>query len=110
MATIASQLIDENGLQPTMSTASAGGDNTDASGNLALFIKNGSAGAITVNIISKATPGPGETTANYTFSVPNDATGTFKKLGRAGFVDPVNNLIAWTYSASASITVAVLKF
>ena len=112
MAELTLQQITEDGITATYSTADAGGDTADNTGNTFLHIKNAAAGSMTVTITAQTT------------SVENQIYGTLTKsnasvvVGASGeaFIGPFkqaafndgNSEIAITYSTVESVTIAAL--
>ncbi len=106
MATVPAQVVQLAGIAPTYQPASAGGDKFTPTGRTFLHVKNASAAAVTVTVV---TPGSvaGLAIADLTVSVPaggDRMVGPFPPehfAGQAGLADV-------TWSATASVTFAVL--
>lgn len=107
MATVATKQIVRAGTAPAYAAASAGGDKVAPGPSTFLHVKNGSAAAITCTI---ATPGTVDGLAVYDLAV-NVAAGAEAMVGPVTsglFRDPSDGLAAISWSASASVTFAVL--
>jgi len=106
MATIAAQAMTRTGLEETYSSAAGGGDDFINYGNQFLHIKNGSAGDITVTIV---TPGTVDGLA-----ISNRAV--IVSAGEDRFIGPFppayyndsSGKVALTYSGVTSLSLAVI--
>lgn len=103
MATLATQSISLAGLTPAPVAAAAGGDTFVNNGRETLFVKNASAGAITVTVASPTKCDQGGT-HNISVVVGAGAEAHIGPFSITRF--GVNPTI--TYSAVTSLTVAVL--
>lgn len=95
------------GLNPSFVAAGAGGDSIPPAGAAVFIVKNGGASAVTVTV---ATPGKTEfglDQPDLTVSVP---AGEERHIGPLThrLADPDSGSIQVTYSAVASVTVAVV--
>ena len=113
MAELTVQNINDQGLDPTYTAASGGGDTFDNDGNTRLLIENASDGAIDVTIPAQNTspsiPGYGTTTkSNSVLSVG---------AGKTAIIGPFP-VIAWndasgevsvSYSGTTSLSVAAVR-
>ncbi|MGW3724833.1 hypothetical protein [Streptomyces sp. NPDC000851] len=106
MAALSAQRISIAGTAPSYAAASAGGDTAPIGGGLVLHVRNGGASPITVNI---TTPGTidGLAVADAALSIPAAGAG-FIPLSYV-YRDPVTGLASVSYSATASVTVAVVQ-
>lgn len=107
MAALSYQRIALSGVGPTFAAASAGGDTVQGHPHGFIYVKNGSAGAVTVTI-----PTPGKTRfdvdePDITVSVPASGERVIGPLDPA-LTDPTDKAVKITYSAVASVTVAAL--
>jgi hypothetical protein len=107
MATVATKQIVRAGTTPTYAAASAGGDKVTPGGSTFLHVKNGSAAAITCTV---ATPGSveGLAVADLAVAVAAGAEVLIGPISSGLFRDPADGLAAISWSASASVTFAVL--
>ena len=112
MATLAVQDMPIDGFTPTLVAAEAGGDEAEVGPGTFLFVKNGSAGAVTVTVEVPVAVGAEATVA------PSVAAGddllvplpVRNPAGHTGVIDRiVTDLATWTYSAVTSVTVAVVR-
>ena len=106
MATLTAQTVSVAGTAPTYTAASDGGDETPVGSGLVLYVRNGSTADITVTV---TTPGTiqGLAIADATLSVPAAKSG-FVPLDGV-YRSPSTGRASVTYSASASVDVAVLQ-
>lgn len=107
MANLAAQQVPITGVTPTFVAASAGGDSATPDDRTALRVKNASAGAITVTVV---VPGSsyGQLNPDVAVSVPATTGDVLIALPPA-VLDPATGLVGWTYSAVASVTVALVR-
>lgn len=106
MAQLATQQIAIGGMAPAYAAAGAGGDKVEP-GNHALHVKNGSGASVTVTIVTPGTV-QGQAIGDVAVAVPAGADrfiGPFPSPDFAGS----DGLVSVTYSAVASVTVAVLR-
>lgn len=107
MALLASQPISRSGLTPAYAAASAGGDKFVPGEHTVLHVKNGSGASITATVV---TPGQiaGLAIADVTKTIAAGAEAFIGPLPAELFRDSDDGYGDVTYSASASVTVAVL--
>jgi hypothetical protein len=108
MAVVAPQAVSLTGLAATYNAASAGGDEVPADGRTVLHVKNASAAAVTLTVV---TPGnlPTGAIPDAIVNVP---------AGGERFCGPFSNDLfgnaqnraGLTWSATASVTFAALRF
>lgn len=106
MAILTTQQVQITGTAATYAAASAGGDKIDP-GDHALHVKNASAAAVTVTVVTPGTV-QGQPIGDVPVSVPAGGErfiGPFPKRDFAG----ADGLVDVTYSAVASVTVAVVR-
>lgn len=106
MANLAAQQIPVTGLSPTFVAATAGGDSAAPDDRTHLRVKNGSAASINVVL---TVPGStyGQPNPDVTIAVP--AGGDVAIALPSAIADPSTGLVSWTYSAAASVTVALVR-
>lgn len=110
MALLATQSITRAGLAPAYAAAAGGGDTFTPDRNTFLHIKNASAGAITVTIVTPRTDALGNAIADNTVSVP--ATTGDRMIGpfpAEFYADPTTGLANITYSGVTSLTVGAFN-
>jgi hypothetical protein len=108
MAVLSAQAVTQAGIAPTFQAAAAGGDSFANDGRMFLHVKNASASVVTVTVDS-VTPCNHGFDHNLAVTVP--AT-TGERLIGPFQTDRFNNdtsMVNVTYSAAASVTVAVIK-
>jgi hypothetical protein len=107
MAVLSTQPISRAGLAATYAAASAGGDKFTPGDHVVLHVKNGSAGSVTVTVV---TPGlvDGLAIADVSKAIAAGAEAFIGPLPADLFRDSDDGYGDVTYSASASVTVAVL--
>jgi hypothetical protein len=107
MALLNVQTADVTGLNPAYVAAAAGGDTVPQGFGLLLHVKNGGGAPITVTIVR---PGSEYGIANPDPAVTISAGGAQFIRIPPEFADPsINNVIAVTYSAVTTVTVAVIQ-
>ena len=107
MAEIAVQEIDRDGIAPTMSPASSGGDKCANDGATHIFIKNGGGSQRTVTLDIRQEV-DGQAVTDRTVDI---AAGTEKFIGpfpKVIYDDDQEN-VNWTYDAVTSVTVCALR-
>lgn len=107
MATLATQVVPNAGLQATYATAAvAGGDKCATGDGVFLHVRNGAGAPITVTL---ATPGTVDSLAVADRAVV--VTNALEKFIPVPdlYRDPADGLCAITYSSPTSVTVAVLR-
>lgn len=108
MAVLTAQSVVAAGTAPTYAAAAAGGDTCVApAGRSWVHVKNGSGGAITVTVVSQATPGVGLATSSRAVSVPATTGERLIPIEDAAWVNATTGAISLTYSAVTSLTVGV---
>lgn len=107
MATLAYQQVQIAGTAVTLVAASAGGDKVSPATNGALMVKNGDVAAKTVTIVVPGNTKYGQAAPDIPIIV---AAGATALIGPFPFdlADPIDGLIAVTYSAVTSVTVAAI--
>lgn len=107
MAFLTPQQVTIGGLTPAFTAAGAGGDTCPPDDRVALRVKNGSGSSITVTIVA---PGStwGVAIPDPTVSVPA-TTGDVLIALPPGLADPATGLVGVSYSATASVTVALVR-
>lgn len=107
MAVLSAQQITRTGLGPSLVAASAGGDEFQAFPTTVLLVRNGSGAPITVTAVTPGTS-QGLAVEDVAVSVP---AGADRFIG--GLADDVfknaQGRVGITYSATTSVTVAVLQ-
>lgn len=105
MALLSPQQISKSGLQATYSAANAS-DTANPDDDLILHVKNGGASPITVTLVDSGQTAAGSNASNPTVTVTN-ATEKFIWLPAA--LGLVSGIIQVNYSATTSVTAALLK-
>lgn len=106
MALGAMQQIVAAGLNPTMATPLTT-ENIIPNDDQFLFVKNGGGGSITVTLTDPGFTPAGSSPTNPVITVPNNAVGTMIPLNLA--LVNSSGVIVVTFSATASITAALLR-
>lgn len=106
MANLSAQRIALAGTAATYAAATSGGDTAPVGDGLSLHVYNGSASAVTVTVV---TPGTidGLGVADAALSVPASGHGVIPL--KYVYRDPTTGRANITYSAVASVNVAVLQ-
>jgi hypothetical protein len=106
MALLAPQVLSYSGTTPSFAAAAGGGDSCVPAPGQFLRVKNASGSSITVTIV---TPGSDYGIADPDIPVVVGATtGDVSTALPVSLID-ANGTITWTYSASASVTVALIQ-
>lgn len=106
MAALTPQAVDRDGLTVAFAAADGAGDTAPASDQHVLLVKNGSAGSVTVTLV---TPRDVQGLAVADLAVPVAAGAEAAiRLGPRNVFGDADGVASWTYSAAASVTVAVL--
>ncbi len=108
MALIASQNVTRTGLAPTYAAAGAGGDEFAPSKDALIHVKNGSAGALTVTIITPKQTSYGADIADTVVSVPATGERVIGPFPYEHYADPTDGKGDITYSGVTTLTIAVL--
>lgn len=109
MAQLTVQQIKRSGLAPSYVAASAGGDTFAPSSDTFLHVKNASAGAITVTVVTPGNVLGDIAIADVSVSVPAGAERMIGPFPYEYFADPTDGLADITYSAVGSVTVAAIQ-
>ncbi len=107
MALIATQQVDRDGVAVTFAAATAGGDTAAPNDHSALIVKNGGTAAITVTLATPQTV-DGLAVEDTAVSVAAGAE-TLIPLYPHLYRNPATGVVNITYSAVASVTVAVVN-
>lgn len=107
MAVVNPEPIQIAGTAPTYNAASAGGDKVTRPGsNVAIHVKNGSAGAITATVVTPGTVA-GQDIGDVAVSVPAAGERFIGPLSAEHFQN-ADGQVDLIWSASASVTFAVI--
>lgn len=109
MAVLAVQTITRAGLAPAYSAAAAAGDKFTPSDRTVLHVKNGSAGALTVTVVTPKQTSYGADIADVAVSVPAGGERLVGPFAYEHFADTDDGLADITYSGVTSLTVAALE-
>lgn len=110
MATVSTQALPKAGLAaPTYSAASAGGDKVTPGPGVYLHVKNASAGAIIPTIVTPGTVDGLAITDRACVSVPAGGEAFIPVTNVDLYRNTADGLADITWSASASVTFAVLR-
>ena len=107
MATLDTQQVQATGTAITYVAATAGGDKIRPSGP-AIHVKNASAAAVTVTIVTPNTV-QGQAIGDIAISVPAGAERMAGPFPARDFANTADGLVDITYSAVASVTVAAIR-
>ena len=107
MAALATQVITVAGLTPTFVAAAAGGDTAPVGDREFLVVQNGSGAPVTVTLATPGNLATGDAYPDKAYSVAAGAE-TWIPLP-AVYRDPTDGRAHITYSAAASVTVAVVR-
>ncbi len=107
MATVTADVVQIGGTAPTYNAASAGGDKTAPGDGTFLHVKNGSASPITATVV---TPGTvlGQAIGDVAVTVAASGEQFIGPLPRQHLAGS-DGLVSITWSASASVTFAVIR-
>ena len=105
MATLATQNVVSAGLAPTYAAASAGGDKVSPGATTFVHVKNASAGALTVTLVTAATFN-GYAVADLAVSIPAAGERMIGPLTADVFRNSADGLVDVTYSGVTSLTIA----
>ncbi|CAO3428687.1 hypothetical protein [Azospirillum argentinense] len=115
MALLTVQAISEAGAALTYAAAASGGDTfVNADDRTFLHVKNGSASSVNVTVTAQTTstnvPGFGPVTkANQVVAVPANGDRLIGPLPTKAFNNPANSQVSVSYSATTTVTVAVVR-
>lgn len=108
MALLATQTVTDAGITPAYGAASAGGDTFQPGDDVFLHVKNASGASVTVTVASQKPCNHG-TTHNAAVAVPAGAERMLGPFPAERWASPASGLVSVTYSATASVTVAVVR-
>lgn len=108
MATLAEQTITQAGIRATFAAADAAGDRTAQQPGTVLHVKNASAASINVTVVTPGVVGGDLAVPDRVIAVPVGEPGTEIDLTRDEYRHP-DGTVRWTYSAVATVTVAVKR-
>lgn len=108
MATLSLSKVTEDGVEPTLASAAAGGDEWAWADNAFVYIDNADASSHTITITSHATDRPGVDVTDLAVAVP---------AGESRFIGPIdgayrnrsNGTVSMSYDAVTSVTVGVFR-
>lgn len=109
MALLATQNVTRAGLAPTYSAAAAGGDEFTPSKDTILHVKNGSAGALTVTVVTPKATEYGADIADTAVSIPAAGERVIGPFPYQHYANPADGKADITYSGVTSLTVAVIQ-
>lgn len=109
MATLTAVQATLTGAAVTMAAASAGGDKVNGDDDVAILVTNGSGSSITVTIAVPGNTRFGQAEPDIAVTVAAGATKLIGPLVDALEDAATDRLVAITYSAVTSVTVAALK-
>ncbi len=108
MAVLPSQAVPQiGGLTPTHNAAAAGGDRVPAGSGVLVVVRNTSAAAITVTLVTPGTVEGDLAIADRTYTVPATTGEVWFPVG-PNYRAP-DGLASLTYSANAGLTVACVR-
>ena len=108
MATYGPQAVDSHGLVPTYNAAGGSGDRVPV--GVLLHIVNSSGSSITLTIDAVSLVDTDLATPDRTVTVPTGGQGKFVRLLPASvYQSPSDGLVGLSWSATASVTFAVLS-
>lgn len=108
MATLAVQQINRAGVLATYAACAGGGDKFLPDIDTVIHVKNGSAGALTVTVVTPGTIAD-LAVADVVVSVPATSERFIGPFPAQHFADPTDGLAAVTYSGVTTLTIAALK-
>lgn len=108
MATLAYTQVGIAGTLPGLAAAAGGGDKVPPNDRGALMVVNGSGGSINVTLVVPGNTKYGQANPDVVVAV---AAGATKLIGPlpADLADPADGLVAFTYSAVTTVTVAAVQ-
>ena len=107
MALIATQSVTVAGTAPTFAAAAAG-DTARVGSHLTLIVKNASGGSITVTMVYPGNLPTGDAIPDKVYTVPATTGEQWIPLLQQ-YADPTTGTASITYSATASVTRAVVQ-
>ena len=107
MATLPVQTLSEVGAAVSYTAAAVAGDKFTLSGQESVFVKNGSAGTITVTVVARSKCSHG-VLHDVLVSVPATSERSFAVQNIQRFID-IQGFCTLTYSGVTSLTVAVIR-
>lgn len=105
MATLATQSVTRAGVAPTYAAAAAGGDRFTPSTDTFLHVKNASAGALTVTVVTPRTDAYGNAIADNAISVPASGERMIGPFPADWYGSTTDGLADITYSGVTSLTI-----
>lgn len=108
MATLEFQQVRISGALKSTSAAGASGDKVRPNDRGFVEVVNGSAGAVTVTVVVPGTTKYGQPQPDAAVVVAAGATALIGPFP-GDLADPADGLVALTYSATASVTVAAIQ-
>ena len=109
MAVLSIQTVTRAGIAPTYAAAAAGGDKFAPDIDTVLHVKNASAGALTVTVVTPRQTSYGSDIADVAVSVPAAGERLIGPFPTEHFAGTADGLADITYSGVTSLTVAALK-
>jgi len=108
MAILTPAQVQIGGTQVSKTAADVAGDSFEPGDKLKLHVLNGSAGAITVTIVTPGVTRYGQADPDVTRSIPAGQEWAFGPFG-SDLADPVTGRVSVTYSAVTTVTRALLR-
>jgi hypothetical protein len=108
MATLAPQQVLVTGTTPNFVAASVGGDACNPDDRVFLRVKNASASSINVTIVDPGLTQIGQANPDPVVAVPATTGDVLINLP-ASLASLSTGLVSWTYSAVATVTVALVR-
>lgn len=109
MALLATQTVKRTGLNPTFAAAAGGGDEFTPGDRTFLYVKNGSAGSITVTVVTPKQAFADVETADLAVAVPAGENRMIGPLPPQYFANPADGRGDVTYSGVTSLTIAAIE-
>ncbi len=108
MATLAQQNIDNDGLTPALVAAAVGGDKVVPGAGSYIHVKNGSAGSITVTLVTPGTVDGVLGVGDRAVAVAAGAEALIA-VPSSLYQNPADGLASLTYSAVTSLTIGSFR-
>lgn len=108
MATLPYQKATLAGSAYATAAASAGGDRVAPNSRGCVLVANGGAGAVTVTVVTPGNTRYGQADPDVPVTVPAGASRLIGPFPQE-LADPADTLVALTYSAVTSVTVAAIE-